>query len=211
MMSVSTDGIPASFTWTLDDFVASRRSVPMLRNRLHGTWLLRGFGLFLGHLLLIMGPIFAMMALTGTEGANGPIPPSVVALNLGFSLIAAYFLFTQWYGWRWATGRAFRSSALSGAKVSYRFLPTSVEVSSPQIEARQNWSVYDEVVEFRDAFLLISGPIANWLPRRAFGSPDEVEAFIALARSSVKRYRVIGRRTFLKSDPWDPESLAVSS
>jgi hypothetical protein len=199
-MNTSTDGIPASFTWTFDDFVASERSVPMLRNRLHDTWLLRAVGLLLGHLFLIIGPIFALMALTGTEGAAGPIPPEVVALNLGFSLIAAYLLYRRWYGWRRLTERAFQSTDLPGTKVSYRFLPTAVEVSSPQAEGRQSWSLYNEVVEFRDAFLLVSSPIAHWLPRRAFHSPAAVDAFIALAKSSAKHYRVIRRRTFLKPD-----------
>lgn len=203
MMSVSTDGIPASFTWTFDDFVALRRAGSMLQNRLHDSWLLRAVGLFLGHAFLIGGVVLAGMACAGVRGAKGPIPPEAVVVNVLLALGAAYYLFTRWYGWRRVTERAFRSSELSGVQVHYRFLPNLVEVSSPKVDARQDWSVLSEVVEFRDAFLLLSGPIANWLPRRAFGSPDEVEAFIALARSSVKRYRVIGRWTFLKSDPWD--------
>ena len=163
--------IPASFTWSLQDYTAFVRGVGMFQNKSYDSWLMRVGILFFGHLFLVTGLLITALAISGVGGRNGPIPMPAVAMNLVFSLVASYFLFTKWYRWRWMVARAFRSSQLPNLKVTYLFLPAQIESTSRLIQSKRDWSAVSEVAEFRDAFILLSGNAVEWLPKHAFVEP----------------------------------------
>ena len=192
------DEIPASFVWSEQDYVAFIRGVRMLHHEGYDSWIMRACFHLFGHLFLISGPLVTALAISGREGKNGPIPREVVVINLVFSSIAAYVLLTKWYLARWLMNRAFHASQLPGLKVSYLIRPIEIESTSRLIQSKRVWSVFSQIVEFRDAFILVSGGSAEWLPRHAFPEPFDDVRFADLAKQSVKAYRFIDRATFPK-------------
>ena len=193
--------IPASFVWTVQDYVAFTRAVEMLRHEGHDSWIMRACLVFFGHFFLLSGLILTAVAISGKEGKNGPIPPLVVVIFIAISLIAAYTLITKWYGLRWIMNRAFRASQLPGLKVSYLFWPTEIESSSRLVQSKRSWNVVSQIVEFSDAFILISNGSAEWLPKYAFIEPFDDLRFLELARTLVTNHRFIDRVTFPN---WQP-------
>lgn len=190
------DVILASFTWSEEDYVAFTRAVGMLRNRAHDTWVMRAFLLLHGHLFLVGGLFVAGCSLSWNRGENAPIPPVVVMVSLAFSVFAAYVLFTRWYGLRWLTNRAFRSSRVADLKLSYQFRPTQIETTTRLIQSKMDWSLITRLVEFRDGFLLLSDKIGYWLPKHAFTEPFDDVRFLELAKCVVEKYQFIDRLTY---------------
>jgi hypothetical protein len=194
--------ISASFVWNEQDYVAAYRAARMVRDSGYDSLVMRAGFLLLTHLFVLGGLLVVGLALAGAEGKEGPIPLSAVAINTAVALAAGYALFTRWYGFRWMMRRAYRSSPLYDLKVNYLFTPQQVEYTSRLAQSRRDWSLINQVVEFRDGFLLVSGATAEWVPRYAFTEPFDDVAFSELARSYAKRYKSIERTAALsKSAP----------
>jgi hypothetical protein len=144
------------------------------------------------HLLLLAGPFVALLYISGARGSKDPITPSVVGSNAVLSLIAAYSLYANWYGVRGKLARAFLSSNLHTMKMSYKFDQQSIEVSSTSAESRSQ-SSFDCFVEFRDGFLLLTGPSGYWVPKSAFTEPFEEVELAELAKSRAKKYEFVDK------------------
>lgn len=184
--------IVVSFSWTERDYVAASRAVPIIQrtgciSRMAQT----GSFVFL-HLLLLAGPFVALLYFSGARGSKDPITRDVVESGAVLSLIAACFLYANWYGVRGKLARAFLSSNLHTMKMSYKFDQQSIEVSSTSAESSSQsnfaWNLVDRFVEFRDGFLLLTGPSGYWVPKSAFTEPFEEVELAELAKSRAKKY-----------------------
>lgn len=185
----------ASFLLTEEDFIASHRALKIVESPSHDIFLMRLCVIVFGHLFLL-GSISATVAwLIGVEGANGPIPPGIAAMNLAFGIIAAWALYTKIYAYRKRLGSKYRASPLAGEKISYGFTPSRVIVRDALSEVGEDWGLTRSVVELRDGFVLI--PVGfqpgRWIPKHAFQEPFGVDEAAALFRSKVKNYKVIDR------------------
>jgi YcxB-like protein len=149
--------------------------------------------LLIFHLLLLAGPIVAFLYISGARGDKDAITPLVVGFNVFLSLVAAYILYGTCYGVRRKLVRAFRSSNLHDVKLSYKFDRQSIEVSSTSAQSRFAWSLVDRFVEFRDGFLVLTGPSGYWVPKRAFTEPFEEVELAELAKSLTKKYEFIDK------------------
>lgn len=202
--------IPAAFTWSLQDYLAFTRGLGLLRDKGHDSWIHRAGLLIFGHLFLVTGFEVPVLALLGVHGKNGPIPTFAIVISIVMSAVAAYFLFTKWYGRRWVANRAFQASQFRDLKASYLFGPANIESTNRMIQTKRSWNGISQVVEFRDAFILVYGDVgswvpkfvftAEWLPKHAFAEPFDDVRFAELAKELVKKYRMIDKNTFLRKD-----------
>ncbi len=68
----------------------------------------------------------------------------------------------------------------------WRFTEEGVEHRGPTAEAKFLWSSWLEYGESRDCFLLFPQKrLAHMFPKRAFGSPEEIDRFRDLARRKI--------------------------
>ena len=166
------DEIVVSFSWTERDYVAANRALPMIQRSGCISRVAQTGSILFFHLLLLAGPMVALLAISETRGNKAPITPLVVGFNVFLSLIAAYILYGTWYGVPGKLKRAFRASNWQNMKMSYKFDQQSIEVSSTSAESRSQssfaWNLVDRFVEFRDGFLLLIGPSGYWVPKSAF-------------------------------------------
>jgi YcxB-like protein len=190
------DEITVSFSWTERDFVAVSRAWRLIQrpgpiSRVAKT----GCFLFL-HLVVLVGIMTVYRAVSGDHARDLHITPLDIGIFSSLSLIAAYFLYANWYGVRRKLARAFRSSNLRNAKISYKFDQQWIEVShpaAPSYQERFAWRFVDRFVEFRDGFLFFTSPTAYWLPKSAFTEPFEEIELAELAKSRVDKYEFVDK------------------
>ncbi|HKT47191.1 MAG TPA: YcxB family protein [Candidatus Acidoferrales bacterium] len=86
-----------------------------------------------------------------------------------------------------ATRSLVRSKPTALNPTSYVFSPEGIEYSNPTSSGRFDWSTYLRIRETPDQFLLfVQKRFANFLPKRAFASDEQMQAFRSLARAHFK-------------------------
>ena len=80
----------ASFLFTEEEFIAAYRALKIVEQPYYDTLIMRLCLIVFGHLIFLSSIAATIAWLIGTEGANGPIPPGIAAMNLGFGVIAAW-------------------------------------------------------------------------------------------------------------------------
>jgi hypothetical protein len=185
--------LSASFVWAEHDYLAAYRAARMVDHSAYDSLVMRAGFLLITHVFLVAGILVVGLALAGVKGNNGPIPLFAVAFNLAVALAAAYLLFTRWYGFRWMMRRAYCSSLQLELKASYVFTPQQIEYTSRYAHSKRDWYLVNEVVEFRDGFIILSGQEKEWVPKYAFTEPFDDVAFSEFIRSSVTPSRSIDR------------------
>ncbi|MHC5537678.1 hypothetical protein ACYOEI_05540 [Singulisphaera rosea] len=177
--------ISATFTWSSEDYQASTRGVGMFRILSYDSLINRAGLLIFGHLFPASGILVTAMAISGVEGKNGPIPTIAIVTSLVVSTFAKIVLFHKWYGRRHVANRAFQASQLPNLKTTVLFGPNDIETTNHLIQPRRSWIAFTQVLEYRDAFLIVSGVTADWLPKYAFVEPFDDVSFAESERSPL--------------------------
>jgi hypothetical protein len=80
--------------------------------------------------------------------------------------------------------RSFRGDRKFRDPVTFTFTPAHIFVRTRLVEARMDWRLYTSVLEGRDCYVLVYGRdvrLLTPLPKRAFQSREQEQAFRALA------------------------------
>lgn len=134
---------------------------------------------FMAFVFLIFG---AIVELNSTRPASGR---SFLIMSPIFVLVG--FLLR----WRLAQAArsAFRKSPHAGKTIRWRFDAERAHINTELSESSFAWKALLEVKEVEAGFLLFSHPrYAHWIPRRAFGAEENLDAFRDILRTAGLKF-----------------------
>ena len=165
-----TSPIELRFTLTPEEVISSTRWLTF--RRLRPTFLILG--------ILVLGVAGAMAVIDLRRGRTG---------GLGWgSLLLAWFALVFWYSMSLAPARTYRRlpATFREGEHFWRFSEDGAEYRGPTLEAKFLWSTWIAFAETHTCFLLLpQRHLAHMVPKRAFGSAEEVSLFRDLARSRI--------------------------
>ena len=167
--------ITASYTWTVDEYIASHENNARACFR-------RPYQA--GLIFLALMAIFAGWVYYSTEGWGIP----AVLLPLG----GVYVLFLRRLDKRIALRRQFKRRPDRNTTVVWTMRDDDFQLKTSNTDCRSDWSQITRVRKARNGLLLHSGTLTFcWLPFHAFSTDEQREAAEALLGKKVKDFKLV--------------------
>ncbi len=111
-------------------------------------------------------------------------------LCLPLILLGLYVLFLRKPIQSWQIRRHFKRRKDQGITIAFEFAEEEVKVQSAQSQGTFGWDQYPRALQGADGVILYQAfERYHWVPSSAFGSLNEWEAFLDLARRKIDEFK----------------------